>query len=97
MCILGECKTTGTIAYEISLPLAIVRTNLIRLHHLGLVYPIAVATPDGDISRNQCVDYFDELFWDATMHAKEHHYHVEGCYGCKIREMLLMVDAALYE
>ena len=92
--ILGECKTTTQITYETGEDVLTIRPHLIRLHHLGIIEPVAVRYEEDNPESN---GYFDDLVWGLTIHGREHSISVAGCYGCDMRELLMLVDAGFYE
>lgn len=94
--LIGECKTTEQIVYEVGESPDEIIPNLIRLRHLGIVEPIAIKS-GGDGLYPDRVDYIDNLLWSLTEHGQRHDAFVEGCYGCRIREKLMLDVAGLVE
>lgn len=93
MALMGELKSTEQLAYELGDRLDYVRGQLVRMHHLGLIFPVAVRERDG-VSHG--VGYFQDLLWELTRHTRDHNVLVDGCYGCMIREMFI-ADEAIVE
>ena len=93
--LMGECKSTEQIAYELAENLSYIRSQLVRMHHLGLVYPVAIRIRDGDRD-NPGIGYFQDLIWELTRHTRDHNELVSGCYGCLIRESFI-ANEAFYE
>ncbi|MBW2691012.1 MAG: hypothetical protein JRE57_00080 [Deltaproteobacteria bacterium] len=85
--LLYESKTTDQLAYLVRESVSSVRNQLTRLHHLGIIMPIGVSYETGATPPSNPT-YFANLLWDLTLHARDHHESVEGCYGCAIREAL---------
>ena len=96
LALLGECRTTSQIAYEIEDSVDNIRPNLVRLRHLGIVEPIGIRT-DVDEPVPDRVTYFDDLLWTLTEHGRNHNETIPGCYGCRIRELLMLDNAGLVE
>lgn len=94
MSIMGECKSTQTISYELGERLSWIRAQLVRLHHLGLVTPVAIQYHE-DIGTNHSDGYFQNLVWELTPHARDHKDLVDGCHGCYLRELFISDEAVL--
>lgn len=95
LALIGECKTTQDIVYELGESPDEVVPNLIRLRHLGIIEPIAIKTDDAPVPDR--VDYTDDLLWALTEHGRDHNTTVAGCYGCRIRELLMLDVVGLIE
>ena len=95
LALLGECKTTEQIVYEIDESPDDVLPNLIRLRHLGIMQPVAICVDDAPF--DQAVDYTHNLLWEMTEHGRYHDTVVDGCYGCKMRERLMALEVVLIE
>lgn len=99
MALLDSCKSTSEIARELDMNLGYIRAQLVRMHHLWMIEPVAIRTDEDHqrFGRPPAVGYFQEFVWQMTTHGKDHNYVMERCYGCKVRMMLLSVDEAIVE
>ena len=87
--LINELQTTQQLAYLVRENLSCVRDQLVRLHHLGIIVPVGLRyDTDSEPPSGLELSYFDDLLWDLTLHTRDHHESVEGCYGCAIREAL---------
>jgi hypothetical protein len=94
--IFDGAKTTSEITRDMDNCYALnyVRSQLIRMHHLGLVAPIGVRKEEGDRER---VGYYRDLIWTLTKHTREHKHQFSNCTACTIREMLLASCEVVWE
>ena len=88
--LMGEALATQQLAYSLGEELGYVRSQLVRMHHLGLVMPIAVREEDFDAD---VIGYFRNLIWTLTDHTRHHRELIPGCNGCRIRESFIAGDA----
>lgn len=94
--IFDKAKATSEIARDLDhcYHLSYIRSQLIRMHHLGLVVPIAVRREEGD---RELVGYFRDLIWTLTKHTREHKHQFTNCTACTIRELLLASGEVIVE
>lgn len=94
--IFDQARSTADIAYDLDATLGYVRGQLIRLHHLGLVEPIAIREEEGG-GLPRPIGYYQDLVWNLTRHAREHRHQHANCWACTVREMLLASAEVVYE
>ena len=95
LALIGECKTTEQISYETGEPLDVVRPNIVRLRHLGIIEPIAICVYDDEFPGR--ISYFDNLMWELTEHGKHHDQSQPNCRACWFREKLMLDVTGLIE
>ena len=93
--LIGECKMTEAIVYETGESPDDIIPNLIRLRHLGIVEPAAFCVEDAD--NPGVAEYPDNILWTLTEHGREHDTTISGCYGCDIRQRLMLDVVGLVE
>lgn len=86
--LMDQAKPASMVSYGINESEDIVLSSLHRMHHLGIVQPVAIGPGLWDLI---------ELFWDLTTHAREHKEIVSRCFGCRMREIYLAANEALFE
>lgn len=84
---LNRGMSTSELAQTLRENLAIVRREVVRLHHLGVIEPIAIRSEAGDPPARL---YFRDLVWDLTEHGREHNRSYPGCTACMLRERMLL-------
>ena len=89
--IMYECLNKGVSTTQLAgmfgARLALVRQEIVRLHHLGVISPIAIRYEDGDPPTRL---YFQDLVWEMTEHGREHGSIHHGCRACQNRERMLL-------
>lgn len=69
----------------------IVRANLIRMMHLGLVQTATLATVFSPFDDHRL------RLWSLTRHARQHKQTYENCWACRHRLRYLAASEAIYE
>ena len=81
--LLDQGESTSALATLLNRPYGFMCDELMLLHHLGIIQPIAV------VEGSTGTFYERDLVWELTEHGLSHNVHIPDCRACKIREHLL--------
>lgn len=90
--LIAESMSTSQLAEELRERLDVVRQEIVRLHHIGIIEPIAIRHKEGEPTGRL---YFRDYVWTLTQHTYEHQDLRNDCRHCRIRERLLLRAAPL--
>jgi hypothetical protein len=79
--------STSQLAGILDERLCYVRQEIVRLHHLGIIEPIAIRYEQGDPPARL---YFRDYVWEMTEHGRSHNDLQPECRACRIRERMLL-------